>query len=74
MIKILQGTPFRRKSLVSRYGIPNEFSCEIAVMFGNPDTGNPIAAEHTNAVPFLKKNIVYSAYVLRKKKGVTYHH
>lgn len=30
------------------------FSCEMAVIFGKPDTGKPIAAEHTNAVPCLE--------------------
>jgi hypothetical protein len=37
--------------LVVRYGLPSSFSCDIAVILGNPDTGRPIATEHTNAIP-----------------------
>lgn len=66
IIKILHGTPFIKKSFVFKYGFPTGFSCEIAVMFGNPETGNPIAAEHTNAVPYLEKyELIYFFFFVK---------
>jgi hypothetical protein len=53
--KILAGTPFLRKSLELMKRCPNLFSCVDAVMLGNPDTGNPIPAEHIRAVAMINK-------------------
>lgn len=58
IFKILQGIPLRTKSLVFRYGIPNIFSWEIAVIFGKPETGKPIAAEQTKAVPYMSEIVL----------------
>ena len=47
------GTPLVMKVPTVRYGFPNSSVMQIAVTFGNPEVGNPIAAEHNNALAMI---------------------
>lgn len=51
IVSMLPGTPFLMKSSVVRYCTPISSSIMMAFMLGKPDTGRPIAAEHTSAEP-----------------------
>ena len=57
------GIPDFMKSYVVKYRTPISSSIIIAFILGNPDTGNPIADEHINAEPYLKKYHVYRVII-----------
>lgn len=51
----LAGTPRLMKVLTVKYLFPNSSVMEMAVTLGNPEVGNPIAADAKSAVPITNK-------------------